>query len=236
MFVFVTRAFLMSPSRIIMFINILLAVFIAYRGLITFSRGGMITGAAMSVMMFIMTYLRVNSRGRGKLTIIVLGMLVASFLVWSYSSIQTGGLIEKRYANEDAAGRVKKSRFSGREKISESELRYFMSSPVFGIGIGKGAERRLAETGQTILSHSEVTRLMAEHGALGIMGLFILFMTPLILYLDNREHIFMASFLCFWLLTINHAGMRLAAPAFVYGLSILQIIRPHAAKPAVRRE
>jgi hypothetical protein len=31
------------------------------------------------------------------------------------------------------------------------------------------------------------------------------------------------SFLIFWLLTINHAAMRIAAPAFVYALSLLKV-------------
>jgi len=30
-------------------------------------------------------------------------------------------------------------------------------------------------------------------------------------------------FLAFWLLTINHAAMRTAAPSFVYALSLLKV-------------
>jgi hypothetical protein len=41
--------------------------------------------------------------------------------VWGYSSYQTSGLIEKRYANQDALGRSKKSNFSGREEIAKGE-------------------------------------------------------------------------------------------------------------------
>jgi hypothetical protein len=34
---------------------------------------------------------------------------------------------------------------------------------------------------------------------------------------------FLLCFVLFWLLTINHAAMRIAAPAFVYSLSLLNI-------------
>jgi hypothetical protein len=42
----------------------------------------------------------------------------------------------------------------------------------FGVG-GKGAEIREDETGVKVLSHDEITRMLAEHGTLGILGLLI---------------------------------------------------------------
>jgi hypothetical protein len=45
----------------------------------------------------------------------------------------------------------------------------------FGVGVGKGAEIREDETGVKVLSHDEITRMLAEHGTLGILGLLILF-------------------------------------------------------------
>jgi hypothetical protein len=33
----------------------------------------------------------------------------------------------------------------------------------------------------------------------------------------------MFPFLLFWFLTINHAAMRIAAPAFIYALSLLKV-------------
>ena len=65
--------------------------------------------------------------------------------------------------------------------------------------------------------------MIAEHGSLGIVGLLILFLTPLVLYIDNKYNIYLLCFLTFWLLTINHAAMRLAAPAFIYSLSLLKV-------------
>ncbi len=65
--------------------------------------------------------------------------------------------------------------------------------------------------------------MLAEHGSLGILGLLILFCVPIFLYLDNKQHVYVFCFLAFWLLTINHAAMRTAAPSFIYALSLLKV-------------
>ncbi|CAM3381568.1 O-antigen polymerase [Flavobacterium longum] len=233
-FVFFSRVFFASKNKLNLFVNLGLAIFMSYRGLVTFSRGGVITCAIMLIILVLVTYFKVGAKSRGKLNMLLVLFSLAIFAVWSYSSLETGGLIEKRYANQDAAGRVKKSKFTGREKISESEVAFFLSSPIVGIGVGKGLENRENETGLTVLSHNEITRVMAEHGSLGILALIILFGTPFFLYLDNKDHIYIACFVCFWLLTINHAAMRTAAPAFVYALSILKVVNYE--KPTVRRQ
>jgi hypothetical protein len=89
--------------------------------------------------------------------------------------------------------------------------------------VGRNKEIRKQETGIDAASHNEITRMIAEHGTFGIIDLLILLFTPLLLFVNNRGNIFAISFLAFWLLTINHAAMRTAAPAFVYALSLLSV-------------
>ncbi|MNY14238.1 hypothetical protein D3C86_1474070 [compost metagenome] len=129
-----------------------------------------------------------------------------------------------RYKGEDALGREKSSNFSGREELAASELQMFMESPITGIGVGKNKEYREELTGRSAASHNEITRMLAEHGLLGIVNLLILLITPFVFYLDNRQHVFLLSFFVFWFLTINHASMRIAAPAFMYSLTLLQVL------------
>jgi hypothetical protein len=47
---------------------------------------------------------------------------------------------------------------------------------------GRAKEERIA-TGDVVASHSEVSRLLAEHGMLGVLSLLILGITPLVLFL-----------------------------------------------------
>lgn len=223
MFVFLSRIILESKSKVQLIINVILTLNIAYRGMITFSRGGMITGFLMIVLLLLFLYFKSNTRGKIKLNYIFIFVVLASFATWSYTSFQTGGLIDKRYANQDAAGRVKKSQFTGREEVAQSEINTFLKNPILGVGVGRGAEVRLQETGIFVVSHDEITRMLAEHGSLGVIGLVLLFFTPLVLYLENKFNMYLLCFVAFWFLTINHAAMRTAAPAFVYSLSLLNV-------------
>jgi hypothetical protein len=86
-----------------------------------------------------------------------------------------------------------------------------------------GKQVRKDKLGVNVASHNEITRMLSEHGIFGLFGLLILFITPFILYIKNRQHLYFLSFYFFWLLTINHAAMRTAAPAFVYSLSLLLV-------------
>jgi hypothetical protein len=223
MFVFFSRILLVSKSKLIFIANLAVALLISYRGLVTFSRGGMLTGLIM--IFFLLYFIYINSKGQGKLKLFYFfGFLFVVFLlVWSYTSFQTGGLIEKRYANKDAQGRVKESQLTGREDIAAQEFDIFLNHPFFGAGVARATEIRTGINGFRSLSHNEISRLMSEHGALGILALLVLFITPMILYLDNKQNIYIFCFLFFWLLTINHAAMRIAAPAFVYSLALLKV-------------
>nr|WP_315190378.1 O-antigen ligase family protein [uncultured Flavobacterium sp.] len=223
MFIFFSRIVLESKSTFQVILNLFIAVNITYRGMLTFSRGGMITGFLMILLLLLFLYIKSNGNGKVKLNYIFAMIGLAMLCIWAYTSFQTGGLINKRYANQDAAGRVKESRFTGREEVAASEIDMFLKNPIFGVGVGKGAEVRKEETGIEVLSHDEITRMLAEHGSLGILGLMILFFTPLFLYFENKFNMFLLCFVCFWFLTVNHAAMRTAAPAFVYSLSLLNV-------------
>jgi hypothetical protein len=223
MFIFFSRIILVSKTKYLVIINLIVALNISYRGIVTFSRGGMITGLLMIILLLFFLYTKTNFNGRVKLNYLIVMVSIAMMTTWAYSSFQTGGLIDKRYANQDAAGRVKVSRLSGREEVAKDEIDIFLKNPIFGVGVGKGVEVRKAETGDGTLSHDEITRMLAEHGTLGIFGLLILFLTPLFLYIENKFNMYLLCFVAFWFLTINHAAMRTAAPAFVYSLSLLNV-------------
>ena len=232
-FIFFVQLMLNSTNGILQIINGGLVLFFAYRGLITFSRGGIYTGVAMILLLLAILYFQANFQTKPKIAGIIVLSFLATLAVWSYSSIKTNGLLDKRYANQDAAGREKKSQLSGREILIESELKMFYENPILGVGVGKNKELRKSQTGIDLATHNEITRMLAEHGTLGIVGLLILLITPLYLFLVDRQNILALSFFVFWLLTINHAAMRLSAPAFIYALSLLKVYRE---APAVHRK
>ena len=234
MFVFFVRTIFYSKNYYLLALNGFLLFYASYRGIITFSRGGVITGGVMILILLLKLFIVGNVKGKAKL-MVVLGVAVLGLLgIWGYSSYQTSGLIEKRYANEDSLGRAKESELSGRETLMETELGMFLDNPILGIGVGKNKEYRKELTGIELASHNEITRMLAEHGSLGVLALLILLATPLLLSLNNPQHLYVLSFFIFWLLTINHAAMRLAAPAFIYALSLLKVTSFE--EPALHRQ
>lgn len=223
MFVFFTQLVLFSKSKMTIVINSFLLLFITYRGIVTFSRGGIITAVVMIVCLLFLLYRFSNAKGKSKFVLVFILTGLMAVGVWTYSSFQTRGLIEKRYANQDARGREKKDRLGGREQIMNEEVELFFKNPLLGVGAGMGKQIRKETFGEEAASHNEITRMFSEHGLFGIFGLLILVVTPFVLYINNRQHLYFLSFFVFWLLTINHAAMRTAAPAFVYALSLLLV-------------
>ncbi len=207
------------------FLDAIFLAYFTYRGLLTFSRGGMITAAVgfLFFAVFMFLFQKVTFAKISKYIFIVLFLFLG---IWLYTSNITGGMIDNRYAGKNASGIKKKDATAGRGKLFEAQIESFYESPIFGIGVGNGKYKRL-ESGEkiTAASHNEASRLIEEHGLLGIISLLILLIVPLpgIYFGNNYQRAFLISFFIFWFLTINHSAMRIAFPAFVYGLSLIRI-------------
>ncbi len=236
MFCFFALLVLFSKTRKLQLIHLALLIIASFRGIVTFSRGGIFTALAMIAALIGVLYWYANAKTKNLILILSVSAVLLGGFVWTYSVVQTSGMIENRYANKDARGREKDDRLGGREEIAETEIHMFMENPIWGIGVGKNKEYREQMTGIVAASHNEITRLLAEHGTFGIVALLILLLTPLITYFTNREHVFLIPFFIFWLLTINHAAMRLAAPGFIYALTLLKVNFKDESSTAVSRE
>jgi O-antigen ligase len=151
-------------------------------------------------------------------------LIIAAFSIWAFSVFQSGGLLDNRYTNRDAAGRLKDDITTGRVELVQTELEGFYNNPVMGVGVGRAKELRVEEVGYEIASHSEISRLLSEHGLLGLLAVVILIFVPMIFWAKFKNNYYFLAFLAFWFLTINHSAMRIALPAFVYGLALLYIV------------
>ena len=234
MFILFSRL-LIIKSRVINIIDLALLGFITFRAIVTFSRGGVITAALCAVIFLFFYFLASPNREKSLLLpkiSVVVGLLITT---WFISSVVTTGLIDKRYSNQDAAGRLKDDISTGRSELIESELNAFLEHPFTGIGVGKMKEYRLKRTGIEAAVHNELSRLLSEHGIFGIFIFLLLLFTPIFYRISNRSNVYLFSFLIFWLLTINHSSMRIAAPAFIYGLCLLTIVNAKK-KTAIHRQ
>lgn len=223
MFVFCVNYFLNSKTKLLKIINILLFALVSFRAIITFSRGGVITAILMIFAFLVIVYSKSNRRQKNIILTSFASFILISSLIWLVSSNQTDGLIEKRYTNQDQIGREKEDFSAGRVDLFVGELNGFIDEPFLGVGASGMKERRLVSLGRVIATHNELSRLLSEHGILGVIILLILIFKPLDMRTANRYNYFFYAFLIFWFATINHSAMRIAAPGFVYALALLNI-------------
>ncbi|EDP69678.1 hypothetical protein FBALC1_05818 [Flavobacteriales bacterium ALC-1] len=223
MFVFSVNFFLNSKSTLIKIINISLFSLIAFRGIVTFSRGGVLTAIIMIFAFLIFAYFKSSKRQKNIIITSFFLLILASSVIWAVSSNQTKGLIDKRYSNQDKKGKVKEDVSAGRVNLFLGELEGFVSNPFLGVGASGMKELRLETLGRGIATHNELSRLLSEHGILGIVMLLILIFKPLDIRSNNRNNYFFFAFLMFWFATINHSAMRIAAPSFIYALALLDL-------------
>jgi hypothetical protein len=223
MFVLITRLILNKFKKTQFIFEFVLLALITFRGLATFSRGGILTAfAAMFFFLFII-YRKGNKAIVIKIYKMLFFFIIVGIGVWFYTVSQTSGMIENRYLNRNAAGVEKADVTTGRKDLIGTEFQAFIENPFLGIGVGKSKKYRLDRTGINAASHNELSRLLSEHGLLGVLSFFILIFTPFLNRLNNRNNIYFFSFLVFWFLTINHSAMRIAFPSFIYGLSLLDV-------------
>ncbi|MGC8731605.1 MAG: O-antigen ligase family protein [Halothiobacillaceae bacterium] len=141
-----------------------LAAYLATQTLLTFSRSGaaMAMGAAFVAGVFLLR----NRRARLALAGfgLVCYLLVAYVLVPGLNRF-TGGAFTARYTDPS---------LTRRDVIARSDLELFVRNPLVGVGPGMAAEARASMIGFRAAAHTEITRLLAEHGVLGLISLFAL--------------------------------------------------------------
>lgn len=225
--IFIIGAFILLKERLTgtIFLDALFLIYFVYRGLLTFSRGGIITGVFVFVC-FSFFYTISQKRSLQLFFKYVLIGCVFSLAVWTYTSEATGGMLDNRYAGKNARGVQKEDISSGRIAIFTEQFKSFFNHPL-GIGVGNGKYKRELEGEVTAASHNEIGRLIEEHGLLGFGMLLFLIVLPLVNFynVDNYQRAFLVSFWLLWFLTINHSAMRIALPGFIYGLSLITITK-----------
>ena len=180
----------------------LMIVFIAQSAL-TFSRGGLYnTIAGLAVAFF---YLMRESRSRLQFIFIALFLFgFSAYVLLPKLNDFTGGAFSSRFESTDT---------SGREGFMEYQLAVFQNHILFGAGPGRGFWGA---------SHTEYTRLLADHGLLGVLALLILLIMAA-LNLKRARSIMkktvVSSVLVWSFVFMAHLGMRLAAPSFMIGLT-----------------
>jgi hypothetical protein len=187
---------------------------------LTFSRGGML-GAAISAGLALV-FLMLDPDARKKV-ILVVPLLVAAgyFFIWPALVDFTGGNLAVRY-NETS--------LSHRDELGSEDIDVWMRSPVLGVGPGLSPRHHL----NGVASHTEFTRLLAEHGFFGAVAIGLMLIFGLCNVYRARAALgkaLVASALAWSLLFMVNSAMRTVAPSFMYGLSCCMVAYPTRRAP-----
>ncbi len=224
-FILFTRLLIPYKNKLVHLIMMFFLAAMTYRGILTFSRGGMLTAVIMVLVFLFLYFFLTNLKRKVNIVFKLLGVAGVLLFIWLLSLAQTGGLIENRYTNKDSLGREKEDITTGRVQLAQVEFDAFKTHPIFGIGVGRSKGYFMDELGIELPTHNEITRMLSEHGMFGILALLILIIIPVVNNPFGVKNIYFYPLLLFWLLTISHSAMRIAAPSFIFGLGLITITR-----------
>lgn len=222
-FILYTRFLIPYKNKWVHLIMMFFLVAMAYRALLTFSRGGVFVAIIMAGAFTFILYVITGIKTKTKVTLKLLGTLGITLGIWFFTLIQTGGMLGNRYGNKDSLGREKEDITTGRLDLLKAEFQAFLDEPLLGVGVGKVDDYHREILGVDLPTHNEISRMFSEHGIFGIIALLILMGSPLLGKLQGRKNIYFFPFFIFWFLTVSHSAMRIALPGFMYGLSLLNL-------------
>ncbi len=208
---------------------VMLAV-LAYRGLLTFSRGGIFS--PIIVLLILVAYQAISnqpSRKRIFRTFIMIGLLAGlGYGIYNYVNWVTNSALLNRYAGISYGQKVGIEKYtSGRLDILRIDTEIFLDHPFFGIGPGMGADmRHQYGYGERVAAHIEFSRLLAEHGIFGLAALSILLFFPLYEFVRRKQfeqRIVLLAGVLFCFSFMVHSATRIALPMFMYGLGFVWV-------------
>jgi hypothetical protein len=189
-----------------------LALLLAGQSALTFSRTGLYC-ACGSLLIAVLCGIQ-DPRLALRMTVgLGVTALVFYFGVFPFLVDFTKGGITKRFADTGT---------TGREELMKIDLDLWYHNPILGVGPGVSASSHVLHRGVALASHSELTRLLAEHGIFGLAALLLLLGMGCWNCVRAQTGLcrsIAVSLVAWALLYMFSNGVRIVTPCFLYGLS-----------------
>ncbi len=203
-------------------------IYAIFRGLITFSRGGMV-GLMLSVLIPWLIFKRTSISNIFQMA----SFIFISSLIFIFSNNLTGGQLLLRFQGETKSTldgvkeKNSESITSGRNEIFESDLNIWGDNLILGVGPGKSQFIRYKYgLDLDIAPHVEFSRLLAENGIFGLIINIILVFWPVFIINRTKSSQFKfikAVLFIFAYSSTLHSAMRNGIAPLFYGLASLDI-------------
>lgn len=207
-------------------IDLVVWALLLYRALLTFSRSGIYTAIAVSAIIVISL---LNDRDVRRLlrkyALLGFATIVLLIGIWNKVNTVTKGMAYNRFTGRNTAGVKAEDITTNRVLLLTQEFEIFLDHPFAGIGVGMTSEVREERFSIKSSSHTEYSRLLAEHGLFGVMMLLIVLTNSLRHFLSTSgvTRLFFVFFACYSLIVMFPASTRTALPLFAFGLAFVRI-------------
>jgi len=195
------------------------AVFFAIQSIMTFSRGGIYNAAG--ALMLVALFEFGDPLTATKRLIPIAAVIVLFFIfVFPFLNNFTGGNLQLRFEDTQTTHRA---------EIVESDIDIFLEHPVLGVGVGAAYSERQEFLGFKAASHTEFSRLISEHGLFGLVAICCMLAMVGVNFKRSRSRVgraFVLGAAAWAVLFMLNTGMRLAAPAAVFGMIFITIGAP----------
>jgi hypothetical protein len=195
-------------------------ILLTVQSTMTFSRGGIYmefgAAAVASYYLFRSKFLRAKL-----LLLAVFLIFFTAYLIVPTLDSFTKGRFSMRFTDTNP---------TRRDTLVMDDVRTFFENPLVGVGPGRAKEFR--SIGQPLLSHTEYSRLLSEHGIFGLVSLFLL----VVMIYDNWRTIgqggfYLLAVMAWGLLFFAVLATRIALPCFFVALSFMAPCRDELNEP-----
>lgn len=222
-------------------LDIAVLMLLLIRGLLTFSRGGMVT--AIIAIFIVMIFPKAKAAWQDseiKLRHFSLSSILITFSIVFIAFVAinayTGNYLLYRYQGKTErsiqTGFDKKTDLdqisSGRYKIMISDFEMFLDYPALGVGVGKSVDVRVEYgAGRGLHPHLEFSRLLAEHGTPGIVLIVMIFIYPFYKIWhepNNYRRSIMLLFMIVALASTFHSAMRTMVTPLLFSFAFINYV------------
>jgi len=216
---------ILEPNRSVKILTVSLAVAFTVQSLLTFSRGGMFA-VAIALSTLAIAHAREPRIRKRVMAIVVLVLALGYFVIVPWLTGFTSGAFEERFSDTT----------TGRTELAANDVRIFADHLLFGVGPGMTKYQRLTynicelrsdHCSDEASSHTEFTRMLSEHGLVGLVAIGALALLAVRGVRDAaRERPFAATFIAWSVAQMFYANLRVVAVPFAFGIAFLTIRPP----------
>lgn len=192
-------------------------LFIVFLGFcaLTFSRNGVYLAVLGSVAALIFAGGSFSHRLQNVFLVGVVALVVL-FVVFPWVNSLTNGMLQVRLSDTG---------LTGRDRIAQADLQIWQDNFWFGVGPGVANDIRALYYSTSVAAHTEITRLLAEHGSFGLFSLLVLIGMSISNLMSAKKPLTRSTraalLMCFWVYIAANA-MRLVLPGYLLGITFSQ--------------